>query len=141
MKAVLPLIFFLILVSCSSDFEVNKAEINKAMDSQVKCWSNGDIDGYMDGYWKSDSLRFLGRKGLQKGWHTTLNNYKKAYPDKKAMGKLIFKNISIEPLNNKQMFVVGEWVLERENDTLSGYYSLIWKKIDGQWKVIFDHTN
>jgi len=111
------------------------------MDKQVKCWSNGDLDGYMDGYWKSDSLRFLGRKGLRKGWQTTLNNYKKAYPDKSAMGKLIFNNISFEPLNNKQMFVVGEWILERENDTLSGYYSLIWEKIDGQWEIIFDHTN
>jgi len=141
MKISLPLFFFFILASCSSNFERDKDEIKKTMDKQVKCWSNGDLDGYMDGYWKSDSLRFLGRKGLRKGWQTTLNNYKKAYPDKSAMGKLIFNNISFEPLNNKQMFVVGEWILERENDTLSGYYSLIWEKIDGQWEIIFDHTN
>lgn len=141
MKTLLPLFILLILASCSRNFESDKVEIKIAMEKQVKCWSNGDLDGYMDGYWKSDSLRFLGRKGLRKGWQTTLNNYKKAYPDKSAMGKLIFKNISFEPLNNKQIFVVGEWALEREKDTLSGYYSLIWEKIDGQWKVIFDHTN
>lgn len=141
MKTILSFIILLILTSCSSNFENDKAEIKTAMDKQVQCWSNGDIDGYMNEYWKSDSLRFLGLKGLRKGWQTTLNGYKKAYPDKKAMGKLIFKNISFEPLNNKQIFVVGEWKLEREKDTLSGYYSLIWEKIDGQWKVIFDHTN
>ncbi len=57
------------------------------------------------------------------------------------MGRLKFTHISFEPLNNKQMFVVGKWALEREKDTLKGYYSLLWKKIDGRWKVIFDHTN
>ena len=115
--------------------------IQIAMNKQSQCWSNGDIDGFMDGYWKSDSLRFLGRRGLTLGWQTTLNNYKKSYPDKNAMGRLIFTHISFEPLNDKQIFVVGKWALEREKDTLSGYYSLIWKKIDGEWKVIFDHTN
>jgi len=111
------------------------------MDNQAKCWSNGDIDGYMEGYWKSDSLRFLDRRGLTKGWQTTLDNYKKSYPDKKAMGTLKFKHISFESMNDQNMFVVGKWVLEREKDTLGGYYSLLWRKIDGQWKVIFDHTN
>ena len=44
-------------------------------------------------------------------------------------------------MNKKQMFVVGKWTLEREKDTLGGYYSLLWQKFDGEWKVIFDHTN
>lgn len=111
------------------------------MDKQATCWSNGDIEGFMDGYWKSDSLRFLGRRGLTKGWQTSLDNYKASYPNKQAMGKLVFKQISFEPLTDYQVFVVGRWSLEREKDTLSGYYSLLWKKIDGQWKVVFDHTN
>jgi len=131
-----------IISSCSnSNFESNKTAIKEAMDKQAQNWSSGDIEGFMNGYWKSDSLRFLGRRGLTKGWQTTFDNYKKSYPDKSAMGKLKFNHISFEPLNNKQMFVVGKWALERDKDTLSGYYSLLWEKIDGQWKVIFDHTN
>ena len=130
------------LFSCSSsNFEQDRKDILAVMDMQAKCWSNGDIDGFMDGYWKSDSLRFLGRRGLTKGWQTTLVNYKKSYPDKRAMGKLVFDYISFEPMNTKQMFVVGKWTLEREKDTLGGYYSLLWQKFDGEWKVIFDHTN
>ncbi|RPH34187.1 MAG: DUF4440 domain-containing protein [Bacteroidales bacterium] len=135
-------ITILLVNGCTSNhFEQDKKEIIAVMDSQAKCWSNGDIDGFMDGYWKSDSLRFLGRRGLTRGWQTTLNNYKKSYPDKKAMGILKFNHISFEAMNEKNMFVVGKWALEREKDTLSGYYSLLWGKIDGQWKVIFDHTN
>ena len=57
------------------------------------------------------------------------------------MGKLVFNYISFEPMNEKQMFVVGKWALEREKDTLGGYYSLLWQKFDSEWRVIFDHTN
>jgi len=143
MKTFLPLLLMLFVVlGCSNNnFEIDKTAVKAVMDNQAQCWSRGDIDGFMDGYWKSDSLRFLGRSGLTKGWQTTLNNYKKSYPDKLAMGKLKFDHISFERLNNKQMFVVGKWSLEREKDTLRGYYSLLWKKMNGSWKVIFDHTN
>ncbi len=143
MKRLLPFIVTIFLTTgCSNNhFEQNKKAIITVMDNQAKCWSNGDIDGFMEGYWKSDSLRFLGRRGLTKGWQTTLDNYKKSYPDKKAMGVLKFNYISFEALNEKNMFVVGKWALEREKDTLSGYYSLLWKEIDGRWKLIFDHTN
>ncbi len=130
------------IASCSTNnFEKDKMAIQIAMNKQSQCWSNGDIDGFMDGYWKSDSLRFLGRRGLTKGWQTTLDNYKKSYPDKKAMGILKFNLVSFEAMNEKKIFVVGKWALQREKDTLSGYYSLLWEKIDGNWKVIFDHTN
>lgn len=140
----LNLVAILIILCCSctnNHFKQNKEAIKAIMDTQAKCWSNGDIEGYMNGYWKSDSLRFLGRRGLTKGWQTTLDNYKKSYPDRQAMGTLKFNYISFEQLNDKNMFVVGKWTLEREKDTLRGYYSLLWEKINGNWKVIFDHTN
>lgn len=141
-KYLLVLFLFFVFTNCKkTDFEKDKLAVKSAMAKQVQCWNNGDINGFMDGYWKSDSLRFLGRRGLTKGWQTTLDNYKNSYPNKKSMGKLVFTQISFEPLNEKQIFVVGKWSLEREKDTLSGYYSLLWKKIDSQWKVIFDHTN
>ena len=143
MKIILPFAVAIILLSgCSNNkFEDNKKAVIAVMDAQARDWSNGDIDGFMGGYWKSDSLRFLGKRGITMGWQNILNNYKKSYPDRKAMGVLKFDYISFEQLGKDNMFVVGIWALERERDTLSGYYSLLWKKFDGNWKVIFDHTN
>ncbi len=143
MKTLLFLLLSIaILCSCSSNnFEKNKILVKKVMDDQTESWNKGDLKGYMDGYWMSDSLRFLGKRGITKGWKKTLENYIKTYPDKKTMGILKFDDVTFEPLNEKQMFVVGRWTLEREKDTLSGYYSLIWKKFDSDWKIIFDHTN
>jgi len=132
----------ILLVGCTkTTFEADKLAIQQAMDNQEQCWSRGDLDGFMSGYWKSDSLRFMGKRGITKGWQTTLDNYKKSYPDKATMGKLQFDIVSFEPLDAKGMFVVGKWTLMREKDTLGGYYSLIWRKIDGEWKVVFDHTS
>lgn len=132
----------ILLIGCTkTTFEADKLAIQQAMDNQEQCWSRGDLDGFMSGYWKSDSLRFMGKRGITKGWQTTLDNYKKSYPDKATMGKLRFDIVSFEPLDANGMFVVGKWTLLREKDTLGGYYSLIWRKIDGEWKVVFDHTS
>ncbi len=142
MKRYSILLLFITLLSCNkSNFNKDVSSIKDVMDKQAISWSKGDIDGFMEGYWKSDSLRFLGRRGLTKGWQTTLDNYKKSYPNPTAMGTLKFTHISFEPFNNNNMLVVGKWALHREKDTLSGYYSLIWRKIDKNWKVVFDHTN
>ena len=135
-------LFLLVLTGCyQNHIPGNIQAIKVVMEKQTQCWNNGDIDGFMDGYWKSDSLRFLGKRGLTVGWQKTLDNYKISYPNRNAMGKLIFTHILFEPLSDEQMFVVGKWALERETDTLKGHYSLLWKKIDGQWKVIFDHSS
>jgi len=140
-----PLCLFaiaILLFGCTkSTFEADKFAIQQVMANQERCWSRGDLDGYMDGYWKSDSLRFIGKRGVTKGWQTTLDNYKRSYPDKQTMGKLKFDIVSFEPLDANGMFVVGKWTLLREKDTIGGYYSLIWRKIDGEWKVVFDHTS
>lgn len=135
------LLFFVFFGCVNNSFEADKLAVTEVMDKQMESWNNGDIKGFMEGYWQSDSLRFLGKRGLTKGWQTTLDNYLKSYPDRQAMGKLIFTHLSFEPLNSKQMFVVGKWTLEREKDTLAGHYSLVWQKFDKDWKIIFDHTN
>jgi len=120
--------------------EMNIAEIEAIMEQQERDWSAGDMEGYMQGYWQSDSLRFMGKQGITYGWKQQLDNYLRGYPDKEAMGKLTFENKSFDPMGDEHMLVVGKWTLNRTKDTLNGYYSLIWKKIDGQWKIIFDHT-
>ncbi|MGA2297201.1 MAG: nuclear transport factor 2 family protein [FCB group bacterium] len=140
-------LFFLLLfsVSCSKDALVNKnIEINNiktVLLNQQNDWNKGDIEAYMQGYWNSDSLLFIGKSGPKYGWKTTLENYKKSYPDTKAMGKLKFTFLKIELLSDINAVVIGKWELARETDKPSGYFSLIMKKISGNWKIIIDHSS
>lgn len=127
-------------VHAQTDNEEIKA-VKEVMAQQEKSWNEGDVNAFMQGYWKSDSLLFVGGKGAVYGWTKTLNNYLKSYPDQAKMGKLKFENIKIEILGNESAFIVGKWHLERAEDELGGWYSLLWKKIEGKWKIVADHSS
>lgn len=135
------LFFFSQFVFAQHSNTLAEEQIKLAMKFQEESWNRGDIEGFMQAYWKSDSLLFIGSKGPQYGWLNTLTNYKKSYPDAAAMGQLNFSNIKIEIISDSAAFVIGRWELKRKTDNLSGYYSLLWKKIDKVWKIVADHSS
>ncbi len=115
--------------------------IGAAMKNQENAWNRGDIDGFMAGYWRSDSLIFIAPHGLTYGWKQTLDNYKKAYPDRETMGKLTFTILSVERISLKNAYVIGKWHLARRAGDQSGHYTLLWRKIKGTWVIVSDHTS
>lgn len=113
------------------------------MQEQEDSWNEGDLEGFMKHYWKSDSLRFIGKSGLNHGWQKTLDNYKKSYKTQEEMGTLKFINKSMDILGEETIFVIGEWHLKRDETLgdLQGMYSLIWQKKNGTWVIITDHSS
>lgn len=134
------LLWISILTSCQNP-PSSQVRIQTIMDKQESAWNRGDVEGFMNGYLKSDSLCFIGRKGLNFGWQTTLDNYRDSYPDREAMGKLEFNNMEYKPLCPDYTFVIGQWTLFRETDTIGGHYSLLWQKTEKGWKIIADHSS
>jgi hypothetical protein len=116
--------------------------IMKVLNTQISAWNAGNTDQFMVGYWQSDSLMFIGKSGMNQGYQTTLNNYKKNYPDRAAMGTLKFDILKIKPLGKKHCFVVGKWHLARpEKGDVGGHFSLIFEKQKGKWVIIADHSS
>ena len=116
-------------------------EIKKVLYDQQVAWNNGDMEEYMKGYWNSDSLVFIGKSGPKYGWKNTLENYKKSYPDKRMMGVLSFDILKVEQLSNEAAFVIGKWKLVREKDEPQGCFTLLFKKINGTWFIVTDHSS
>lgn len=116
-------------------------KIISILQTQDESWNNGDIDGFMQTYWKSDSLMFIGKSGVTYGWKNTLNNYKRGYPDTAAMGKLSFTLINIKKLSRKYYHVIGKWYLTRTAGNLQGHFTLLLQKIQGKWLIIADHSS
>lgn len=139
----LYILSLVILVQCMSPLlsEKDKLQILNVMKKQENCWNKGDIECFMEGYWKSDSLKFIGKSGITYGWQNTLDNYKKKYPGKAAMGRLDFEIISLEALGTNAVLLIGKWTLTRESDSPNGHFSLIWKKIKGVWVIVADHSS
>lgn len=132
----------IIIFSCIVSFAqpADEAAIRNVLRIQEAAWNSGNIENFMKGYWTSDSLLFIG-KSVTYGWQKTLDNYKKRYPDTAAMGKLLFHLLEFKPLSPGYYFVVGKWHLQRYIGNLEGYFTLLFKKIHGQWVIIADHSS
>jgi ketosteroid isomerase-like protein len=141
MKKILLSLFFIFPTLSLVAQTTDKALILKLLEDQRLAWNQGDVEEYMQGYVKSDSLLYVGKAGPKYGWNNTLNNYKKSYPDKQAMGYLSFDIKDVKILSPDHAFVLGAWKLKREKDEPGGYFTLIVKKINGEWKVISDHSS
>lgn len=118
--------------------------IAQVLATQTAAWNRGDIPTFMAGYWHSDSLVFIGKNGATYGWQHTLDNYQKNYPDATQMGKLDFSQLRITPLSLEVAQVVGHWHLARPGAAagdLQGQFLLIFRKLNGQWVIVADHSS
>ncbi|MES2133643.1 MAG: nuclear transport factor 2 family protein [Bacteroidota bacterium] len=138
--------FLLMLCLCCSVVlyaQKTSPDINSVKENmrvQEQAWNAGNIKGFMEYYWKSDSLKFIGSKGITYGWQKTLDNYIKGYPTKEAMGILTFTLIECTQLSENAVYVIGKWELKKEK-AAGGHFTLLWKKINGNWVIVADHTS
>ncbi|WP_299521123.1 nuclear transport factor 2 family protein [Winogradskyella sp.] len=115
-----------------------EARIRLVMEKQEIAWNNHDLEGFMEGYWKSEDLKFYGSNGLTLGWKNTLKRYKKAYPTKAESGVLNFVINDISRIEGDNYWVMGEYHLKRDIGDADGVFTIIFKKINGEWKIIAD---
>lgn len=136
------LLLFLFLYTFNALAQTNDTADKKAIQNVLKAqriaWSKHDIEKYMEGYWKSDSLKFFGTSGITYGWKNTLQRYKKAYPTAEHTGKLNFKINDIVKINDGAYYVLGDFHIKRNLGNASGIFMVIFKNINGEWKIIAD---
>ncbi|MCU0443503.1 MAG: nuclear transport factor 2 family protein [Microscillaceae bacterium] len=140
MKYILNLIIALI-ISHLAYSQNNEQTIRQIFAKQQKAWNEGNIEVFMEDYWHSENLKFIGKNGITKGWQATLDRYKKSYPNREAMGVLTFEIIEIKIIGGKNAFVIGKWHLKRTQDELGGHFTLLWEKIKGKWVIVADHSS
>ena len=139
MRIILYILLLLPFYSFSQD---EATKIKEVIDSQVDSWNKGDIEGFMQGYWNNDSLRFIGKKGITYGWKPVFENYKKNYSTKQLMGSLKFDSLKITTLSKSAAFVTGSWQISYlEKEPLGGWFSLLFRNIEGKWLIVADHTS
>ncbi len=115
--------------------------IKKALFKQQEDWNRGDIDAFMEGYLESDNIVFNGASGPQYGWREIKERYLSTYPDRAAMGSLTFGISRLYGIEKSIAILVGSFHLQREVGDLEGFFTLVWKKVDGTWYVLSDHTS
>ncbi len=154
MKLIVTLIWamgFSLIVSCQQPAsqapekaafrDTDREEILSALQTQEDCWNAADVDCFMEYYWKSDSLTFTGKSGINQGWQATYDRYIDTYPDAATMGQLSFDILKLKDLAPDVVQLIGKWHLKREMGDIGGYFTLLWRKIEGKWVIVADHTS
>lgn len=117
------------------------AAVRAVMDAQVGAWNRGDIDGFMDGYWRSENMVFISGDSVTKGWQPTLERYKKSYNTREKMGTLTFSDLEFNVLTKTDVVVIGRWMVTKEKENPKGRFTLIFRKMKEGWRVVHDHTS
>ena len=115
-------------------------ELEQIVHRQSEAWNKGDIAEFMSAYWNDERLTFSSSGKTQRGWKATYENYRKNYPDRETMGKLTFTDLEAQELSPTAMLMLGTWQLERATP-VGGNFSLVWKRIDGKWLIVHDHSS
>ncbi len=146
MTIVRTIIAIIFLSSISfAQHPVDTAGIQKSvlavMDRQVAGWNSGSIEKFMDGYERSDSLRFASGGSVTYGWNTMLERYRRSYSSAEKMGTLKFTGIAVTVLSPAAALVFGTWTLHRIHDTPTGLFTLVFRKSEKGWRIVHDHTS
>ena len=99
-----------------------------------EAWNRGDIEAFMEFYWKSDNLTFSSGGKTTRGWQATLDNYKERYPTREKMGQVSFTMWRSRRWAKKRRWCWAEWQLDRESEPVGGNFTLVFRKIDDRWR-------
>jgi beta-aspartyl-peptidase (threonine type) len=118
-----------------------RAAVETVLAVQAEAWNRGDIDAFVAHYWQSDDLTFSSGGKTTRGWTATRDRYRQRYPTPEKMGRLTFGHLETTALGDAAALVLGEWRLQRANEPVGGNFSLVFRKVDGRWVIIHDHTS
>lgn len=119
-------------------------EIEKVMKGSEAAWNRGDLHAFASYYEDSPDTTFIGREVVRGGVAAIEERYRKAYPNREAMGKLTFSEIAVRPLADGVALATGKFALERSTaggGPASGRFTLIFRRTQNGWKIIHDHTS
>jgi len=138
------LFILLALAACATtapDTNAESAQIRGLLAEQAAAWNQGDIEGFMQGYWNSEQLRFASGDSVSYGWAAADRRYHARYPNRAAMGRLEFSGLEVELPAPDAAIVFGHWALQRAHDRPHGLFTLVLRKTAEGWRITRDHTS
>lgn len=116
-------------------------QLTGILSTQADAWNEGDLVKFMGAYWKSEELTFSGGGQTTRGWQATLDRYRRNYGDKETMGHLTFSELEVTPLGAEAAMMLGRFNLLVQGKNSGGNFTLVWRKMDGRWQIIHDHSS
>ncbi|MEM9706359.1 MAG: nuclear transport factor 2 family protein [Pseudomonadota bacterium] len=121
-------------------FRPTQDVIRSVINAQAAAWNEGDLNAFMEGYWKSPNMRFVSGTDVTSGWAQTLRRYQDRYRDGGPLGVLSFRDLEVEMVTNDVAVVVGRYNLDDGGARDNGVFTLVMRRFDGAWRIVHDHT-
>ena len=130
-----------VVASVTAFGQESERTVRKLLSDQVDAWNAGNIEGYMEGYWQSDSTVFISGANATHGYNEVLARYRKSYSTREKMGKLEFSDLRIRTVSSSVAIATGIWKLIRQKDQPWGRFTLIIEEKPEGWRIVYDHTS
>jgi uncharacterized protein (TIGR02246 family) len=121
-------------------------EVEDMLRASADSWNAGDLEGFLDDYWNSEELTFSGARGVTRGWERVRQGYRDSYWAPGAVrDSLRFEEMEVLPLGLDHALALGRYVLYQPEgggiESSSGYFTLILRRMNGEWRIVHDHTS
>lgn len=115
--------------------------IHAVMSAQAAAWNRGAIDGFMNGYARSDATEFIARDTLTRGWQTVRDRYKKKYDRPQEDGYAHFLGVESHIPGRSRR--ACDWTLKAgppEGQAARTFHAAFRRTPEG-WGIVHDHTS
>jgi ketosteroid isomerase-like protein len=141
-------IFLLGFMLLSSMYRLRAEEdsaktIKGILNQEAIDWNQADLVKFVAPY-ADQCVIMSGNQISETSRAQVLAHYQQKYPSHAAMGKLTFSELTVRPIGQESAFVTGRWHLDREKSAggpVGGIFSLVFRKIEGRWQIVLDHTS
>lgn len=117
-----------------------KEEMTTLMNQSAKTWNQGDLKGFVNIYKNSEDTLYISTR-IVKGYANISKRFIEKYSNH-PLGKLDFTIDDVNALSDQYRFVIGTFHLARKGmPDANGVFSLLFEKVDDQWKIVTDHTS
>ena len=124
--------------STNTDTDIASTEIISCFGTWTDAWNAGDVDGFLDGYYDSDSVRYVGGETVIRG----KNNIVQHFRSRGATGTLSLVHFEVDFISPEDAICFGQYhVVDDEEEIHEGYFTAHVRRIGDSWKIVSDHSS
>ncbi|MBT8472873.1 MAG: nuclear transport factor 2 family protein [Marinicaulis sp.] len=115
--------------------------ITAILRSRVAAWNEGNLQAFMNVYWKDDGLKFVKNGRVSKGWSSAMKRYREQYESQEGLGRLSIEKPDINLVTDDVAVVTGRFThFSKSENSTPGMFSLVLHRNEGVWRIVHDHS-
>ncbi len=118
------------------------AVVTALLTESAAAWNAGDLERFVSDYARDSTTTFVSGGRVRSGFTWIRGNYAPAFERGAARDSLQFQSVAARWLGPEHVLATARFVLFRgDSVTASGPFTLVLREVEGDWKIMHDHTS